>query len=177
MATGLHRVPVFKNDLLYGILSQSDYVAFLYRHKDDPQLATGLATTIEQLGYQKGLLTTDKRENVVDVLSMMKTNGLSAIPLVNESGEIAGCFSASDFRSFPLSAWGNLYARVDRFLQARHAASLQPVYVAPASTLLDVVELMTKNKVHRVYVVDDAKKPVGVVSTTDVTRWLDFLLN
>jgi len=178
MASGVHRIPVFGDqNNLCGILSQSDYISFLATRKDAPELAFALQSTVEELGYQEALLTTSLQESVYNVLSLMKTNGMSAIPLVNTNGQLAGCFSASDLRLFPLSQWGLLFLEVEQFLRERHASSLVPVSIGVTSTFSDVVELMAKNKVHRVFVVDDQKKPVGVVSTTDVTRWLNLLLN
>jgi len=99
------------------------------------------------------------------------------MPLVGNNGDLVGCFSASDLRLFPLREWTHLFLGVENFLRVRHPASLRPVIVGETSTFSEVLELMVKNKVHRVFVVDDAKKPVGVVSTTDVTRWLNMLLN
>jgi len=178
MASGVHRVPVFNDqNNLCGILSQSDYTIFLANRKNDPQLSFALDSTVEELGYQSELLSTGAQESVYDVLSMMKTNGLSAMPLVGNNGDLVGCFSASDLRLFPLNEWGHLFLGVENFLRVRHPASLQPVFIGVTSTFSEVVDLMVKKKVHRVFVVDDAKKLIGVVSTTDVTRWLNLLLN
>jgi CBS domain-containing protein len=44
------------------------------------------------------------------------------------------------------------------------------------STLRDVVGLVNDARIHRVYVVDEQRKPVGVVSLTDIFHNLTPLL-
>ena len=42
------------------------------------------------------------------------------------------------------------------------------VTVTPASSLLSVLELMSRLHIHRVYVVDSRSRPVGVITQSDV---------
>jgi len=44
------------------------------------------------------------------------------------------------------------------------------VLVVPTTTLLEVLEKMVKNRIHRIYVIDPANKPVGVITCSDILR-------
>ncbi len=44
------------------------------------------------------------------------------------------------------------------------------VLCRPDSSLLEVVGLLVRSKIHRVYVIDEQEKPVGIVTMTDVLR-------
>jgi CBS domain-containing protein len=46
------------------------------------------------------------------------------------------------------------------------------VLCRPGSSLSEVVAMLVASKVHRVYVVDEQERPVGVVTITDVLRKL-----
>lgn len=46
------------------------------------------------------------------------------------------------------------------------------VLVSPGSLFSEVVGLLTRHRLHRVYVVDEGERPVGVVTCTDVLRRL-----
>jgi CBS domain-containing protein len=44
------------------------------------------------------------------------------------------------------------------------------VLVKPTTTLMEVLEKMVKNRIHRIYVIDPSNKPVGVVTCSDILR-------
>ncbi len=52
----------------------------------------------------------------------------------------------------------------------QNAKSLHPVTVTEWSTFEDVVLKLAATRVHRVWVVDDDNKPIGVISLGDVFR-------
>lgn len=48
------------------------------------------------------------------------------------------------------------------------ATITKPVVVTQDSTLRDVLNILTKTRVHRLYVVDNHKRPLGIVTLTDL---------
>jgi hypothetical protein len=44
------------------------------------------------------------------------------------------------------------------------------VSVRPSSTLREVLGLLAKHRLHRVHVIDDRQRPVGIVTITDLLR-------
>lgn len=130
----------------------------------------------------KGVVCVGEEEPILSAIDKMATFKLSAIAVVDEEGSISTIVSGSDIRSM-------LYAkRIDVLrlgamdfvsacrmhkssLRARHGASTPAaVVVHPEDTLLRVLEKLAATKMHRVYVTDDFRKPVGVVSMKDFLR-------
>jgi len=179
LSSGVHRLPIFNavSKNITGILSQSDFVLLLASLKSHRDLASLMGKTVQELGYNANIITADTTTLVYDILRIMKTQNITAVPLVNEKSELMGCFSASDIRSLPLEEWSNLFQNVNAFLAERHRESLYPVSVTITETLADVLTKMEQFKVHRVFVVDDTKKPVGSISMTDVLKWLHQILS
>jgi len=179
LSSGVHRLPIFNTHTktLVGILSQSDFVLLLASVKSDPTLAPLMKKTVQDLGYPSALLTSGTNEMVYDILRIMKTEKVSAVPLVNEKSELVGCFSASDIKSLSLEQWTGIFQDVHGFLAERHPESLTPICIRTNSTFSDVLSNMEQSKVHRVFVVDDEKKPVGVISMTDLIKWLNEVLS
>jgi nucleotide-binding universal stress UspA family protein len=52
--------------------------------------------------------------------------------------------------------------------QARHFMTADPVLIEPSRPLVEVARMMTDAHIHRVIVVDEERRPIGVVSGTDV---------
>jgi CBS domain-containing protein len=179
LSSGVHRLPIFSAETktLIGILSQTDFVLLLSSVKSDPTLTTLLGKTVEELGYTAAMLISGAGEMVYDILSMMKAQNINAVPLVNNQNELVGCFSASDIKCLGLEQWPGLFQDVRSFLAQRHPESLAPVYVRTNSTFSDVLGKMEQFKIHRVFVVDDKQKPVGVITMTDVLKWLKDVLS
>lgn len=99
---------------------------------------------------------------------------LSAVGVVDGSGKLVACLSTRDVRVLvtsrrPLSI---LHGPV-RSLIAMAASKTNDIkhasIVAKPSDSLDlVIRRMATSRIHRVFVVNDAQKPVGVVSLTDI---------
>jgi len=42
--------------------------------------------------------------------------------------------------------------------------------ITPKTSLYDAVQMMNKQRIHRVYTVDEQKKPLAVISFTDILK-------
>jgi len=96
-----------------------------------------------------------------------------ALAIVDENGVIVGTLSSADLRGFTHEKLGNILLPVLEFLKAQgtHRA---PVVCEPSISIKEVVALMINEKVHRVWLVDDDNKPVGVVSMTDIILYFYY---
>jgi CBS domain-containing protein len=97
---------------------------------------------------------------------------------VNDSGAIVGNVSVSDVRALatdvltPGGADAALSMPVMTFLGRGLEAPRAPITVKAADSLATLTSVMDGAHVHRVHVVDDAGKPIGVVTAMDVLRVL-----
>jgi CBS domain-containing protein len=94
---------------------------------------------------------------------------------------LVGVISASDFlrtrRDTTLHEWDNFFADlkepVSAYLNRRNiyfpgVYSKNPITIRSNDTVLDVLHKFTSNHIHRLFVVDDAFRPIGVWSLSDV---------
>jgi CBS domain-containing protein len=65
-----------------------------------------------------------------------------------------------------------LSLNVGRFLEETQQYHKLPVFVHYGDHVDTVAKAMRNNHIHRVFVVDDNKKPVGVISSSDLVNLL-----
>ena len=114
---------------------------------------------------------------------LMSRASISGAPVVDADGRCVGVLSATDFMVWAenngepgrpsnpgcmVSPWEvvepeSLPAeKVSRYMTA------DPVLVSPTATVGDLARMMVDAHIHRVIVVDDDNRPVGVVSSMDI---------
>jgi CBS domain-containing protein len=131
---------------------------------------------------------------VVEAETLLRDRGLSAVPVLGDSGEPVGVFSRTDVIGFdceengqplPLPeadgdsgtaprAAGSCVLRIENVGPARVADIMTHVVfsVGPQTPAGQVVDAMLSLHVHRLYVTDPEGNLLGVVSMTDVLRHL-----
>jgi len=138
----------------------------------------------------KDVETIDESEMAYRAFKKMKEKRVSGLAVVNSSGVIVGNISVSDLKllEFDLIFFNLLgtsvkeylrlvskpellYERPIRFQPLREALSLSPRPVVTcrlSDSLGYIMAILNHYNIHRVYVVDDQEKPIGVVSLHDV---------
>jgi CBS domain-containing protein len=159
----------------YRIVSQSDILNFVVGHQH-----AGFAAMLQKplidlqlanpAGPSKAIVTLSDNQTALDGFRKMFTHGLNAIPVVSHGdGHLVANFSASDVRTVNVHDVRDVQSSVLPFLQAHHGGRIpHPVTCTPYDSLLAFLQLMLSAKVHRIWVVDAALKPLGCVSATDV---------
>ena len=90
--------------------------------------------------------------------------GISGVPVVSSQGTCVGVFSAKDFAK-PENGETNdsqVFARM----------SSPAITVSEHHSLMDVAAIMRSSRIHRVPVLDDRGKVVGILSTLDIADQL-----
>jgi CBS domain-containing protein len=104
-----------------------------------------------------------------DAVKLMEEHHVHGLPVVDGAGALVGVLSQTDL----------LRARATEFLWAnwpglsvRHLMSSPAITVLDSTPLADAARKMERHHVHRLVVVadEDERKPIGVVSTTDLVR-------
>jgi len=92
-----------------------------------------------------------------------------AVMLVDESGKLSGLFTDSDLAKL-------LERRRDEKLDRPIAESMarQPVTIGPGALLADAIEILSRNRISELPVVDEAGRPVGILDITDVVGIVPF---
>ncbi len=127
-------------------------------------IATGkplLAMTAQDL-MSPGAMTIPEDVTLRAAARLLAREHIGGVPVVNGKGRCVGMLSATDL----LEAWAAGVHAADDPVRDRMTAD--PVTVAPGTPLPRLARMMIDAHIHRVIVVDDQERPVGVVSTTDV---------
>mmetsp|Transcript_20568 Transcript_20568/g.48999 ORF Transcript_20568/g.48999 Transcript_20568/m.48999 type:complete len:113 (+) Transcript_20568:188-526(+) len=101
----------------------------------------------------------------------MVQHEVNAVPVVAEDGTLAGNLSAADLRGVNVAHIEQIDKPILEFLTAVNEGKRpEVVKVTETATLLETMQLLITNSIHRVWIVDGADKPVGVVTLSDIMR-------
>ncbi|HUJ57736.1 MAG TPA: CBS domain-containing protein [Kofleriaceae bacterium] len=111
----------------------------------------------------RNVKTCHRHDRLERAAQLMWDHDIGAVPVVDDAGELIGMVTDRDAcmaaytQAKPLGA-----------LSVDVAMSKHVVTCHPDDTLATVSRLMAKHKIHRVPVIDDAHRPVGIVSLADL---------
>mmetsp|Transcript_6754 Transcript_6754/g.41243 ORF Transcript_6754/g.41243 Transcript_6754/m.41243 type:complete len:428 (-) Transcript_6754:40-1323(-) len=182
----VHRLGLFDTKArVTGVVSQSDVLNFLVEHMD--HLGSITKHTVEEigLGMPKPVICVDSTTSALQAFDKMYKHNLSAVGVVSPNTHIIiGNLSMSDLRCLSFENFGYLVLPVSEFLvllasnrgedvETPHQVQQKPALltVSPESAFAEVLHMFSKNRIHRVYVVDSQSGvPVGVITPTDVIQ-------
>uniref|UniRef100_A0A7S0WHK0 CBS domain-containing protein n=1 Tax=Pyramimonas obovata TaxID=1411642 RepID=A0A7S0WHK0_9CHLO len=171
-----HRLPVVNNDgeLIY-ILSQTSIIQFLNSRVD--AFLGGIGDkTIEELNIGTyPLITVKDTLPAHAALELVDNKGISGVGIVDsEDGTLVGNTSGSDLHIFLRDGASLAMPVLDFFAQARQDVTgidrAATITCTKDQTLAKVIAKLAKTKVHRIYVVDEEKRPLGIISVQDICR-------
>lgn len=168
----VHRVPVVDTDgELLTIVTQSHIARLIYKWLARfEQLAD---STVEQrkLGYSE-VATVQQDEPAVNAFRRIHERAVSAVGVVDAEGKLVGNVSASDLKviGYDGRLLSHLFVPVSEFVKITRPEGVGPITVTPRSTFGQVLDKLVSNRIHRVYVIDDDNKPVGVVSLLEILQ-------
>lgn len=123
----------------------------------------------------KDVITTHVAEKVSDVRKLFAEHGFHHVPVVSGS-ELVGLISASDILGISVEGVGSNEMSMDAYLD--HQFSIESLMktdlrtLNQKSTVADAAEALSDGNIHAVPVVDDSNKLIGLVTSTDLIRFL-----
>ena len=109
---------------------------------------------------------------------------------MDETGAIVANFSASDVRllanvtnqadadaALALPVLTFLRERAPKDLHSSGPSALSPVVVQESDSVTMAIQLLAESRLHHIYIVDAARRPVSVLSLTDVIRAVVMFLD
>ena len=106
-------------------------------------------------------------QSLVAANALFSEQGVSALAVVNDAGELKGVVSRTDLLHAAVYSHGETFRVPDRPVE--EIMQSPAIQIAPDAHLNEAAKLMLKAHVHRVFVTTDGQ-PVGVVSTRDLMR-------
>jgi len=178
-AKGIHRMAVTnQQDDIIGVLSQSDIIQFLA--KNTSGLGSKANSTLEELGCAYKDVVKVKSDTITfEAFKLIQTSKVSGVAVVDSDDVIIGNLSASDLKilnsvgSEPnLSNFDSLFLPLQEVLGILVKLNEKSgvITCTPQTIFGELIQILAKERIHRVYCVDAAKHPVGVLSLSDICR-------
>ncbi|HET7027537.1 MAG TPA: CBS domain-containing protein [Candidatus Limnocylindrales bacterium] len=98
---------------------------------------------------------------------LLATYRISGLPVVGSDGRLAGVISNTDLVPDGNVGIQALLRANGRHLRVGELMTSPAVTVSMMSTLVEAARLMHESRIHRLVAVDDAGRPVGVLSASD----------
>jgi len=166
----IHRVGVIHNDRLVNILSQSDIIRFLATR--GVYIGSQMEKPISEEGLEPlGVASVLDNLPTIDVIRFMRDKMLSGVAVVDHQGRLVANFSGSDLLGLNENNFAALTLGVKEYLFRMYGYPKSPVYVKQNDKVETVLLKMVVHQVHRVYIVDDSMKAIGVITMTDVMEF------
>ncbi|CAB4416594.1 unnamed protein product [Rhizophagus irregularis] len=178
--SGTHRVSVVDADgNMKGILTQSRVINYLYNNVTKfPQIEELFPKSLHELNIGKSTVISAQADSfVIEALTMMNKNSLSSIAIVDADGVLLGNISMSDvkyiLRSYSHSLMWKTCQQFVGHVRSRQGLEdgqdKYPVFdVRLTSTVGHTIAKLVATKAHRVWVVDERARAIGIISLTDV---------
>jgi len=172
-----HRVPIIGEDgKCHNIISQTALIKFIA----DNCPREKLQQTIQEaaIPYKKNVVSIIDTANASDAFTLLDNKRLSGIAVVDEDRKLIGNTSARDIK---LAAIDEGKTAMDTDILSYLAKVRQSVpqrkerypscHVHEDATVAHVIELLRKTGYHRVFIVDEDIRPIGVISVTDISTY------
>jgi len=171
---GVHRVALLDrlSPKIVGVVSQTDII---HQLAQDPNVSA-LKKLISETGILTGKLVSVTSDTMaLDAFIRMQESGVSSLAILDAQGTIVGTVSASDVKWISRHEdFRTLLCSIGDYVKdIRKQQGKSDHFVActqDSASIFDVVNLMFQEKVHRVFIVDEKRKPKGVISLTDIIR-------
>jgi CBS domain-containing protein len=96
--------------------------------------------------------------------------GVSGLPVVDDAGSLVGVVSQTDFMELDRPDLRNVIHHKPSGIRVGEVMSRPPITVLLTTSLTDAARTMVDGRVHRVVVVDDKSRPIGVLSAMDFVQ-------
>mmetsp|Transcript_24448 Transcript_24448/g.34270 ORF Transcript_24448/g.34270 Transcript_24448/m.34270 type:complete len:334 (+) Transcript_24448:57-1058(+) len=168
-----HRLPVVDSrGNLITILTQSHVVRLIWNHMHKFSVYNKSLAELH-LAF-KDVYTIGKSKKVIEAFQVIRSKGVSGIAVVNKHGKLIGNISASDLKQIGSNSdlLHHLFVSTKDYLKYFLGVDRipKPYCVQPSATLEEALGLIIKTRAHRIYVVDEERHPIGVISLTDILK-------
>jgi CBS domain-containing protein len=177
---GAHRIAITDDcgDII-GIISQwtiANYLATV--PTDDKDWIPILREPVGKVQFTHEVVSAQCEETTLNCFLSMYRQNVSNLAILDNEGRICGSLSSSDLKGFQLylDSFGDLNQPVSQFLslirKKQGRTERFVVSVTPETVVKNIIETLNEEIIHRVYIVDNDFKPIGVFSLTDLMHQL-----
>jgi len=166
----VHRLPVMSKDgkKLVSLVSQSSIVQYLSKNSDifgEIGRKSIQELHVGALGTMKPVISIEENSPLMEAFETLQKNKIYGCAVVDGDGTLIGNISVSDLKLSVEEHLEMLSFPIKNLFETYHRREL--VTCRPGTSFIELLKSFGSG-MHRIYVVDDFRKPVGVISLTDV---------
>jgi 5'-AMP-activated protein kinase regulatory gamma subunit len=170
----VQRIPILNdNGQIVNLLTQSAIITFLSQHID--QLGPSVNKTLKELNFErKPVIAIDHNKPAIEAFKLMVENRISGLAVLDDNKKLMANISARDLRSIQQDAqlFERLYYSVGEFVSHVRQANYRAVHPSICCTFDDtfhkIIMRLAAARIHRIYVVDEHRHPISVISLQDM---------
>ncbi|PVU90918.1 hypothetical protein BB561_004653 [Smittium simulii] len=165
--------PETKKDVVVANLTVYQILQFFAANIQERDLMTTYTLEEMGIGTYKNLHTAYMSTPVIEIVSMFVNNEISVVPIINEYGVLINAFDRSDLPN--LSKEGmldNLDMPVEQAIECRPHDYMGVHTCNKDDNLWSILGTIRKKVVHRLVVIDEDTKPIGVITLNDILKAL-----
>ncbi|KAM5326723.1 5'-AMP-activated protein kinase subunit gamma-3 isoform 1-T2 [Glossophaga mutica] len=173
----IHRLPVLdpvSGDVLH-IITHKRLLKFLHIFGTLLPRPSFLSRTIQDLGIGtfRDLAVVLETAPVLTALDIFVDRHVSALPVVNEDGQVVGLYSRFDVIHLAAQhTYNHLDMSVGEALRRRALCLEGVLSCQPEEALGEVIDRIVREQVHRLVLLDESQHLLGVVSLSDILQAL-----
>ncbi|XP_066201151.1 5'-AMP-activated protein kinase subunit gamma-3 isoform X1 [Saccopteryx leptura] len=171
----IHRLPVLdpvSGDVLH-IITHKRLLKFLHIFGALLPRPSFLSRTIQDLGIGtfRDLAVVLETAPILTALDIFVDRHVSALPVINEDGQVVGLYSRFDVIHLAAQhTYNHLDMSVGEALRQRTLCLEGVLSCRPEESLGDVIDRIAREQVHRLVLVDENQHLLGVVSLSDILQ-------
>ncbi|GAM19569.1 hypothetical protein SAMD00019534_027440 [Acytostelium subglobosum LB1] len=145
------------------IITEFDLIHWVYDNVE--KLGSRRSRKVSQINAaNQYVMSVLEDEQVIDAFKLIKIMGVGGVAVIQENGTLVGNLSARDIKKIGNAGenWKRLFSPVFEFIDR------EPITCSLDDTLEDILEIFVNKSVHRVYIVDEMFKTIGVVTLRDI---------
>ncbi|XP_012384158.1 5'-AMP-activated protein kinase subunit gamma-3 isoform X2 [Dasypus novemcinctus] len=173
----IHRLPVLDpvSGAVLHILTHKRLLKFLHIFGALLPRPSFLSRTIQDLGIGtfRDLAVVLETAPILTALDIFVDRRVSALPVINESGQVVGLYSRFDVIHLAAQkTYNHLDMSVGEALRQRTLCLEGVLSCQPHESLGEVIDRIAREQVHRLVLVDETQHLLGVVSLSDILQAL-----
>lgn len=162
LKAGVNQLPVIENDKLVGIVCAHDILAALIEANRKPKKNSVSEIMTTEVIY------CNPEDEISNILDKMQASGYSGFPVVSKK-KVIGMITRLDIIRVG-SARLSKESGKNRVVYVKKAMKTPAITIKQDASVKDAAELMIKNKIIRIPVVDKHNNLVGIIDIEDVMR-------
>ncbi|CAB3225098.1 unnamed protein product [Arctia plantaginis] len=173
----IHRLPVIDpetGNVLY-ILTHKRILRFLFLYINELPKPAYLQSKLRDLriGTLNDIETATEETSIIEALRKFVNRRVSALPLIDENGRLKDIYAKFDVINLAAEkTYNNLDVSLKTANEHRNEWFEGVQKCTLDETLFDVMERIVRAEVHRLVVVDEEDKVIGIISLSDLLMYL-----